>query len=297
MDDESRDTEGNVTPIGNVMARLTTAPEGEELPDPITCNVCHEWGDYAFILGEWRSPFDDDGVCDKCKEKQERAEEEKRKAEEIKKRETYRKDNIVELLGRAGVPTMYQDKTLRNFKQIDEARKRVFTVASNYVQALRARKFKNEFGLFLGGARGVGKTHIAAAITREAILAGIPSRFENFPRALLKIKKTFGSNDGPDEADLIQRTSSSPFLVLDDIGKETLSSWARTTTYLIINEREFEGLPFVITSNLFLDEIAEQYDDAIASRIDGTCRIIELDRETPDFRARKGDDDDRIKRG
>ncbi len=279
----NKDRDNKVMPISAVVSRLTEPTD--EAPAPIRCKVCDEKSEYVFVFGKWRSPFED-GVCDECKEKVKRKEEEARREREAEERKLYRATHIEGLLGKAGVPTKYRDKSLENFKSLDQARKRMLTAASSFVQALSAGKFRNEFGLFLGGARGVGKTHLAAAIAREAVLAGVPTRFENFPRALLKIKSTFGKKDGPDESELIERTASVPFLVLDDLGKETLSSWARTTAYLIINEREFEGLPFVVTSNLYVDEIAREYDEAIASRIDGTCRIIEIDRDTPDFRAR-----------
>lgn len=279
----SKDKPDKVTHISEHLSPYTETPG--DSPPPIKCKECKQETEYFFAHGKWREPLTD-GLCDECIEKSELKKNEELEIRKNEGRRKYREENIDKLLGEAGVPTAYKSKTFDDYKNIDDARKVMLTTASKFTAALIADQFQNNYGLFLGGARGVGKTHLGVAIMREAILAGIKSRFENFPRALLRIKGTFGKTEGPDERELIQRTASIPFLVLDDLGKETLGSWAKTTAYLIINEREFEGLPFVITSNLYLKEIADLYDDAIASRINGACRVIEIDRKTPDFRGR-----------
>lgn len=277
------DRTGKVTPIKNLVSKYIEEPG--EAPPPVKCNQCKEEIEFVFGHSKWHDPLTD-GLCDECIAKAEREKKAEDAQKERERQWEYRERNIEKLLGEAGVPTAYKTKSFDDYNRLDKVRQEIHTTASKFAAALVGNTFKDKYGLFLGGARGVGKTHLGIAIMREAILAGIKSRFENFPRALLRIKGTFGKNDGPDERQLIERTASVPFLVLDDLGKETLGSWAKTTAYLIINEREFEGLPFIITSNLFIDEIATLYDDAIASRINGACRIIEIDRKTPDFRDR-----------
>ena len=65
-------------------------------------------------------------------------------------------------------------------------------------------------------------------------------------------------------------------LIIDDLGANKATEWVRQITYYIINEREQRMLPIVITSNFSLEEIAEQIDSRISSRIAGMCKSIKL---------------------
>ena len=65
-------------------------------------------------------------------------------------------------------------------------------------------------------------------------------------------------------------------LVIDDLGANKATEWVRQITYYIVNAREQEMLPIIITSNFSLEEIAEQIDSRISSRIAGMCKSIKL---------------------
>src|SRR3990167_9483378 len=82
-------------------------------------------------------------------------------------------------------------------------------------------------------------------------------------------------NESPfDEAQRIANFNG--VLIIDDIGAEKMSDWVRQILYYIINEREQRLLPTVITSNFSLQQIAEQIDIRISSRIAGMCKLIKL---------------------
>ncbi len=140
-------------------------------------------------------------------------------------------------------------------------------------------------GLFVSAPRGVGKTHLAAAIVRQAILNLSPRRLraegmraELFPlfvdslELLLELRDSFG-NDQITERSIIDRYSGAPLLVLDDLGAEKSSEWSIQTLYTIIDRRYRNKLPTIITSNLNLDQVAARLDDRIASRIAGMCEV------------------------
>ena len=144
-------------------------------------------------------------------------------------------------------------------------------------------------GIFLTGCRGVGKTHLAAALMREMILQPRPvnqSRpykvdiqrmplFISVPELLLEIRDTFQS-DGISEKAVIDKYSMVDLLILDDLGVEKASDWVLQTLYTIMDRRYREELRTVITSNLGIEEIQEKLDDRIASRIVGMCRVCIL---------------------
>ena len=150
-------------------------------------------------------------------------------------------------------------------------------------------------GIFLTGSRGVGKTHLAAALMREAALAVKPVKylegyrinlqklplFVSVPELLLEIRDTY--NDGEvSEKEVIDSYSWVDMLVLDDLGVEKPTEWALQTLYIILDRRYREDLRTIITSNLGIEEMP---DDRIASRIAGMCKVRIL--QGRDRRARK----------
>ena len=130
----------------------------------------------------------------------------------------------------------------------------------------------------------MGKTHLAVAIAREIILQGRRIEFVYVPKLLLKIRQAFrDDHQGPDELVLISRYAEElPYLVLDDIGVEKMTDWARQTLDVIFYERDAHNLATIITSNLSPDEIEKKIDARISSRIAGMGKIVPL--IGPDYR-------------
>jgi DNA replication protein DnaC len=57
-----------------------------------------------------------------------------------------------------------------------------------------------------------------------------------------------------------------PLLVLDDLGTENATSWAREKLFQIINYRYQERLPTVVTTNHTLDELEPRLVSRLADR-------------------------------
>lgn len=134
----------------------------------------------------------------------------------------------------------------------------------------------NGKSLFITGAYGCGKTHLAVAICRELLkLKTHPSIiFKTGAELLLDIRKSFG-NDNTSEDEVVSTYTNPDVLVIDDLGAEKATDWARTTLYVIIDRRDREMLPTIITSNLSLMEIKDILGGRIASRI-ANSRIIKM---------------------
>ena len=96
---------------------------------------------------------------------------------------------------------------------------------------------------------------------------------------LFDLKATFdGSGSGRELLDEVLQT---PILVLDDLGSERLSDWAKDILSYIIIHRYNTLKPIIITSNLDLRDgreigasLEERMGKAIASRIAETCELI-----------------------
>ena len=206
-------------------------------------------------------------MCSRCSEEQREIEERKRKLEEIG-------NNIGSHLKRIGVPPKYLGCSFENFK----------TTRFNQKNAKICKEYaaKPANSLFLYGSYGTGKTHLAAAIARELLLQDNDLLFTSVPGLLLEIRRAFHSGATDSEEFHCRKYSSCDFLILDDLGVEKTTEWARQTLDYIIYQRDSHLKPTVVTSNLSLDEIAEKIDGRISSRLAGMARVLHF--EGPDYR-------------
>jgi len=132
------------------------------------------------------------------------------------------------------------------------------------------------FNLFISGESGIGKTTLAASIIKQVIRNRMKIKWISYPAFIMELQNMFRNDkESPfDTADNIANFNG--ILVIDDLGSEKMTDWVRQITYFIINEREQRELPIIITSNFSLEEIAQQIDIRISSRIAGMCKAIKL---------------------
>jgi DNA replication protein DnaC len=141
-------------------------------------------------------------------------------------------------------------------------------------------------GLYIYGPRGVGKTHLVAALAREIAFepptdgSGTDNYhfavFTSVPELLQQIKATFHPDADDTSANILSLYSRAKILILDDLGAEKPSEWVAETLYLLINRRYEDMKQTIITSNLTLSELSQRLDDRIASRIAEMCKVVAM---------------------
>jgi DNA replication protein DnaC len=104
--------------------------------------------------------------------------------------------------------------------------------------------------LTLLGSYGVGKTHLAAAIANEALNCKEQVLFAVVPDLLDHLRATFGPQSTVAYDERFELVRTAPLLVLDDLGAESATPWAREKLYQVVNHRYNYRLATVITTNL-----------------------------------------------
>jgi DNA replication protein DnaC len=109
--------------------------------------------------------------------------------------------------------------------------------------------------LVMLGPFGSGKTHLAAAIANHQETKGIPSLFVVVPDLLDYLRSTFNPSSPVSYDRLFEEIRSTNLLVLDDLGAQNATPWAREKLFQLLNHRYNAELATVITSSADLGEI------------------------------------------
>jgi len=172
----------------------------------------------------------------------------------------------------------------RNFEKLSFEN---FTAFDGLEPAIKtAKEFSpDKDNLYLWGAPGMGKTHLAFSILREALLAG--RKVDKL--TMREMINRFRMTKPEEEAAQIEDMVGVEVLVIDDMGKAANSDFALNILTDILDKRSLvERYGLVITSNLFIGDLARQSgDDRLSSRITGMCKVIEV-RSPYDYRVERG---------
>lgn len=153
------------------------------------------------------------------------------------------------------------DKTFENFV-VHEGEQGI-TGHKGMAHALQtARSFAEnpEGWLVLLGPSGSGKTHLAAAIANHRLSNGYPVLFVSVPDLLDHLRATYHPSSEVTYDELSERVKNAPLLVLDDLGQQSTSPWAREKLDQLINHRFISRLPTVFTTALRPEELGERWN-------------------------------------
>lgn len=145
------------------------------------------------------------------------------------------------------------------------------------VRALVKEIRNTKKGIYLHGAVGTGKTHIAYAIGNKwQSVTQKYVTFWNTTELFNEIKEDFDRHYADKSRTLERLMDSDSLLILDDIGSEKPTEWVQEQFYLLINKKYNDMVPVIFTSNYTVAELAARLGKRIASRIVEMCDVKEL---------------------
>lgn len=192
---------------------------------------------------------------------------------------TYEYYAIIEMNRKSNLPLRaWKDLTLKVPPEDYQA----YVTCDRYKQNV-VKNVHEGVGLFIYGGVGSGKTVWTYKIARHYMetIAGkdwdestIPVYFANVPRLLDDLRAAMRDDVAMHKLD--RAMMEADLVILDDIGAENATEWARDKLYQYIDYRYANCKAMVITSNKDLEAL----DERIADRIRGTCEQVEFRMES-----------------
>lgn len=157
-----------------------------------------------------------------------------------------------------------------NYKPKHETQEQARKLAIEYVN-----KFNKENSLVLSGRPGVGKSHLAYAITKALRQREFKTLFIKSTELLDLFKSTFNEGSQLTEERIFKLIESVDLLVIDDLGREYVKpneygheSWASDMLFKVYDSRLNKAV--ITTTNYVVDELERKYGnngEPIISRV------------------------------
>jgi len=182
-------------------------------------------------------------------------------------------------LAQARIPRGYAHCELANFEPNTDSLREAARRAAAFLEAFPVPAK----GLLFHGRHGVGKTHLAVAILKDAIrLKGARGYFYETRELLKLVRDTYAGGEAT-EMEVLRPVLDADLLVLDDLGAEKTSEWVQETLGLVVNTRYAERRPTIFTTNL-ADTASDDVNSLVVrigartrSRLFEMCEWVEMD--------------------
>lgn len=157
------------------------------------------------------------------------------------------------------IPKAVKKATFSNLEITKDNSKSIVKI-KNFAKAMLEAPKEFHQGIYLWGDFGRGKTYLMGALVNRLAEGGIESTIINTSTLIADLKSHF--QEGNYIQERIRQLQEVPFLVLDDLGAESISDWSRDDVLsVILQYRMQEELPTCFTSNLSFLQLKEHFQE------------------------------------
>ncbi len=132
--------------------------------------------------------------------------------------------------------------------------------------------------LFLTGGVGRGKTHLSAAVANAVLAAGCTVLYRRAADLFELLRQYRYEEDRQKLEQMLEQLRTCDLLVIDDLGAERTTEFVVEQLVILLEERNYRDKPWIISSNLSINEISAVYNDRTADRIVDRAVIFKLER-------------------
>lgn len=148
--------------------------------------------------------------------------------------------------------------------------RKVFSACKNFCAQFESIKSN----LIFTGLPGRGKTFMCNCIAGSLIQQGYQVIYITAAHLTQLAREVFYDETHLDKAALFDAVSDCDLLIIDDLGAEHRTAFAANTLFDIINTRLLSDRRMIISTNLDPEDIGNQYDPRLSSRIKAYFKVI-----------------------
>lgn len=166
----------------------------------------------------------------------------------------------------AGIPARYMEKTMADWNAATADQKKAKQQATEYIAALKEKRGGGK-SMILCGTLGTGKTHLAAAVGKEAMAAGLSMKYIQAMDVAAMVRATFTRDSKETEEQVLRWYRQADLLVLDDVGATHGSQWEVAIIQRLLAGRYDAQNGTLITTNLSMDTLEKYLGERCMERL------------------------------
>lgn len=188
----------------------------------------------------------------------------------------WREEELRDRLEKAGAPKRLLGATIRGYATSHQGAQEAASAARSTLDTLLASRGAGAPSLVLHGRPGTGKTHLAVAIMRGVLAAGLTARYTTVSHLARAVRSTYRRGAEQTEYQVLEEHIAPALLVIDEIGVGLGTTHETAMLHDVIAGRYDRMRPTILVSNLGLEEIRAALGERVVDRLreDGAQDVV-----------------------